>query len=36
MGLSVCYSMVTSVGGDIIVDSTPGQGTCFTVNIPGK
>ena len=36
LGLSVCYSMVTSVGGDIIVDSTPGQGTCFTVNIPGK
>jgi signal transduction histidine kinase len=35
LGLSVCYSLVTGAGGDLVVDSVVGQGTCFTMTIPG-
>ena len=35
LGMSISYNIVTSLfGGDISVDSVPGQGTCFTLHIP--
>lgn len=34
LGLSVCYGFIRDHGGDIKVDSTPGEGTRFTVSIP--
>jgi signal transduction histidine kinase len=35
LGLSVVYGIVTSHGGRIDVKSTPGQGTTFTIHLPG-
>ena len=34
LGLSIAHSIVTSVGGEISVDSTPGAGTKFRVTLP--
>ncbi|MFO8058323.1 MAG: ATP-binding protein [bacterium] len=34
LGLSITYGIVSKLGGDINVDSTPGQGTSFTVTLP--
>ena len=34
IGLAVCQSMVSEVGGDISVSSRPGEGSCFVVRIP--
>jgi len=34
LGLSVCYGIVKECGGDITVESKPGDGTCFTVKLP--
>jgi CheY-like chemotaxis protein len=34
LGLAICHQLVTAVGGDITVDSTPGRGTTFTVLLP--
>lgn len=34
LGLSICSSIVHKYGGDITVESEPGSGTCFTVNLP--
>jgi len=34
MGLAVVYSIVTGSGGDILVKSTPGIGSTFTVYLP--
>jgi CheY-like chemotaxis protein len=34
LGLSMTYSIVTRHGGDIRVDSAPGQGTTFTIGFP--
>jgi len=35
LGLSIVHSVVTgAMGGRIAVDSSPGQGTCFTVEFP--
>jgi two-component system NtrC family sensor kinase len=33
-GLSTSYRIVTNHGGQISVDSGPGQGACFTVTLP--
>ena len=34
LGLSISYWIVKNHGGDITVDSTPGQGATFTVHLP--
>jgi two-component system NtrC family sensor kinase len=34
LGLSVCYGLVIGLGGDITVDSSPGQGATFRVLLP--
>ena len=34
MGLSVCHSIVDSMGGVLSVDSTRGEGTTFTITVP--
>lgn len=34
LGLSISYSIIEQHGGAITVDSTPGQGTSFTVTLP--
>ncbi|HZI11761.1 MAG TPA: ATP-binding protein [Myxococcus sp.] len=34
LGLSICHGIVTSMGGEITVESTVGQGTCFRVKLP--
>lgn len=36
LGLSVCHSIIDSLGGELTVASTKGEGTTFTVRIPGK
>lgn len=34
IGLSTCYQIIQSHGGEIAVDSTPGEGAVFTVTLP--
>ncbi|SDK37531.1 hypothetical protein SAMN05660337_0255 [Maridesulfovibrio ferrireducens] len=34
IGLSTCYNIVSEHKGEIIVDSSPGKGSCFTVLLP--
>jgi two-component system NtrC family sensor kinase len=34
LGLSVCYGFIKEHGGDIRVDSRPGQGARFTISLP--
>lgn len=34
LGLAICHGIVTAMHGEISVESTPGQGTCFRVLLP--
>ncbi len=34
LGLAITHEIVRMMGGAITVDSQPGQGSCFTVNVP--
>jgi len=34
LGLTLARSIVVAHGGEIVVDSQPGQGSCFTIKIP--
>ena len=34
LGLSIVYRLVHAHGGELEVDSAPGQGTCFTISLP--
>ncbi len=34
LGLAICYSIVNKHNGALLVDSIPGQGTCFTIYLP--
>ncbi|SNY52135.1 two-component system, cell cycle sensor histidine kinase and response regulator CckA [Pseudooceanicola antarcticus] len=36
LGLSTAYGIIKQSGGFIFVDSTPGQGTCFTLLFPAR
>jgi signal transduction histidine kinase len=36
LGLCICQGLVRSLGGEVCVDSTPGQGTTFCVLLPGS
>lgn len=33
LGLSICHGIVTALGGEIVVESLQGSGTCFTVRL---
>jgi two-component system cell cycle sensor histidine kinase/response regulator CckA len=35
LGLSICHGIVTSLGGEITVDSQVGKGTTFRISLPG-
>jgi two-component system cell cycle sensor histidine kinase/response regulator CckA len=35
LGLSICHGIVTSLGGEIAVDSHVGKGTTFRISLPG-
>jgi signal transduction histidine kinase len=36
LGLSVCYGFIQDLGGDIQVNSKPGEGTTFIISLPCK
>jgi two-component system sensor kinase FixL len=34
LGLSISYSLIEKHGGELLVESTPGEGTTFTIHLP--
>ncbi|MSR15007.1 MAG: hypothetical protein EXR86_10690 [Gammaproteobacteria bacterium] len=35
VGLAICRQIIRAHGGDIFVDSAPGRGTCFIIELRG-
>ncbi|HEY0990722.1 MAG TPA: response regulator [Kofleriaceae bacterium] len=35
LGLAICHRIVTGMGGEITVESAPGEGTVFRITLPG-
>ncbi|WP_347251362.1 ATP-binding protein [Legionella sp.] len=35
LGLAVVYAVVEAHGGEVFLDSSPGKGSCITINLPG-
>jgi signal transduction histidine kinase len=36
LGLAISKSLIEAHGGDLHVRSSPGEGTCFTISLPGR
>ncbi len=36
LGLAICHSIVNQMGGEIVLESELGKGTCFTVRLPAS
>jgi two-component system NtrC family sensor kinase len=34
LGLSVCYGIIQNLGGHMTVESKPGEGTTFVIDLP--
>ncbi|MBW1784285.1 MAG: hypothetical protein JRL30_26535, partial [Deltaproteobacteria bacterium] len=34
LGLSICYGIIKKMGGEIVVESTMGEGTTFMIRLP--
>ncbi|MBU6195397.1 MAG: PAS domain-containing sensor histidine kinase, partial [Burkholderiales bacterium] len=34
LGLAIVKHAITRYGGELLVDSTPGEGSCFTLTLP--
>ncbi len=36
LGLAVSHGLISSLGGEIDVDSEPGRGSCFAIRFPAR
>lgn len=35
LGIPIAYGLLDALGGKVAVESTPGEGSCFTISLPG-